>query len=167
MNINQKVYFYNEIKWKSKNFFLLYLLYKMMLGVKKSKSKGKVRKSQGKNQVRKSQGKNQVRKNQGKKSQGKKSQGRKNQGKSQGKKSQGKKSQGKSQGKSPIKVMTHKNDTVDLLQHSKKYMNRKSPPYPANKMCGQKRLGNDDNVYHSKPNKNGICTWRKIPNNGY
>ena len=108
-----------------------------MLGVKKS-------------QVKKSQ----VKKSQGRKSQGRKSQGRKNQVK-------------KSQGKSPIKVMKHKNDTVDLLQHSKKYMNRKSPPYPANKMCGQKRLGNDDNVYHSKPNKNGICTWRKIPNNGY
>jgi hypothetical protein len=50
----------------------------------------------------------------------------------------------------------------DLQMFTKKYRDRKSPAYPANKMCGQTRLGNDDNLYISKPNKNGICSWRKL-----
>jgi len=50
----------------------------------------------------------------------------------------------------------------DLQQFTKKYTDRPSPPYPANKMCGKTRLGNDDNLYISKPNKNGICSWKRI-----
>ena len=50
----------------------------------------------------------------------------------------------------------------DLQQFTKKYTDRPSPPYPANKMCGQTRLGNDDNLYISKANKNGICSWKRV-----
>lgn len=50
-------------------------------------------------------------------------------------------------------------------QHSmtlKKYKNRKSPPYPANENCNKKMIGNDGNLYISKPNINNICSWKKI-----
>ena len=44
----------------------------------------------------------------------------------------------------------------------KKYADRKSPPYPANKNCSKKMKGNDGNIYESKPNKNNICSWKKL-----
>ena len=44
----------------------------------------------------------------------------------------------------------------------KKYKNRKSPPYPANENCNKKMKGNDGNMYISKPNKNNICSWKKV-----
>lgn len=43
----------------------------------------------------------------------------------------------------------------------KKYSDRKSPPYPANKNCGKKMEGNDGEMYESTPNKNNVCTWKK------
>ena len=43
-----------------------------------------------------------------------------------------------------------------------KNKSRKSPPYPANKNCGKKMKGNDGNTYESKPNKNNVCSWKKI-----
>jgi hypothetical protein len=43
-----------------------------------------------------------------------------------------------------------------------KYETRNSPPYPANENCNEIMVGNDGNKYESMPNKNGICTWRKI-----
>lgn len=50
-------------------------------------------------------------------------------------------------------------------EHSKtlkKYKNRKSPPYPANENCNKKMIGNDGNYYISKPNKNNVCSWKKV-----
>jgi len=44
----------------------------------------------------------------------------------------------------------------------RKYNERKSPPYPANKNCGKKMAGNDGEMYESKPNKNNVCSWKKI-----
>jgi hypothetical protein len=44
----------------------------------------------------------------------------------------------------------------------KKYTTRPSPPIPANKNCGKTAIGNDDNLYESRPNKNGVCTWRLL-----
>lgn len=41
-----------------------------------------------------------------------------------------------------------------------KYQTRPSPPYPANDYCGKTMKGNDGNKYLSKPNKNGICSWK-------
>jgi len=43
-----------------------------------------------------------------------------------------------------------------------KYKIRNSPPYPANENCNKIMTGNDGNEYKSTPNKNGICTWKKI-----
>jgi hypothetical protein len=44
-------------------------------------------------------------------------------------------------------------------QTAKKYTSRKSPPYPANKCCGEQKKGNDGNTYTSVPDKNGRCRW--------
>jgi hypothetical protein len=46
-------------------------------------------------------------------------------------------------------------------QTGKKYMNRSSPNYPANKCCGKTLFGNDSHAYTSVPNKNGVCRWVK------
>jgi len=43
-----------------------------------------------------------------------------------------------------------------------KYLNRPSPPHPANKHCGKTKKGNDGKMYKSVPNKNGVCTWKKV-----
>jgi hypothetical protein len=43
-----------------------------------------------------------------------------------------------------------------------KYKNRPSPPYPANEWCGERKKGNDGNMYISKSNKNNVCRWIKI-----
>lgn len=52
---------------------------------------------------------------------------------------------------------THKTQTI-----KNKYKMRDSPPYPANENCDKIMVGNDGKKYKSVPNKNGICTWRKI-----
>jgi hypothetical protein len=52
--------------------------------------------------------------------------------------------------------------TTNPKRTIKKYSERKSPPYPANKNCGKKLKGNDGNLYESKPNKNGVCSWKKV-----
>ena len=44
----------------------------------------------------------------------------------------------------------------------KKYRTRKSPPYPANDYCNKKKKGNDGFMYISKPNKNKVCSWKKV-----
>ena len=47
-------------------------------------------------------------------------------------------------------------------RYTKKYRNRKSPPFPGNDMfCrGMTARGNDGKLYLSKPNKNGVYSWR-------
>lgn len=50
---------------------------------------------------------------------------------------------------------------------SKKYLSRPSPPYPANKCCGERKVGNDGTYYKSVPNFRGICRWVKIPSAGF
>jgi hypothetical protein len=52
---------------------------------------------------------------------------------------------------------THTNKTL-----KNKYKIRNSTPYPANENCNKIMTGNDKNKYKSTPNKNGICTWKKI-----
>lgn len=44
----------------------------------------------------------------------------------------------------------------------KKYLDRPSPPFPANDYCGQTLPGNDGNMYESRANKNGVCAWKKV-----
>ena len=64
------------------------------------------------------------------------------------------------------KNMTEKMKRVSgKKQHKKtekKYKHRKSPPYPANENCNRQMIGNDGNLYISKPNINNICSWKKI-----
>ena len=52
--------------------------------------------------------------------------------------------------------------TKCVMQTTKKYLSRPSPPYPANKCCGMKKIGNDGAKYVAEPSANGICAWKKI-----
>ena len=61
-----------------------------------------------------------------------------------------------------IESVTGKNHVNEHKKTLKKYKNRRSPPYPANENCNKKMVGNDGNWYISKPNKNNICSWKKI-----
>jgi hypothetical protein len=63
--------------------------------------------------------------------------------------------------KTKLKTTTQKND-VRHRKTNKKYTSRNSPPYPANENCFKKMIGNDRTYYISTPNKNGICTWKKV-----
>lgn len=49
-----------------------------------------------------------------------------------------------------------------VMQTTKKYLTRPSPPYPANDCCGKKKTGNDGFQYISEPNAMGICAWKKV-----
>ena len=46
-----------------------------------------------------------------------------------------------------------------MPQTQERYLTRDSPPYPANKCCGYKKLGNDGTTYLSKRGSNGVCRW--------
>jgi hypothetical protein len=61
-----------------------------------------------------------------------------------------------------MKSLSGRNAVNSHSKTLKKYKGRKSPPYPANKNCGKKMKGNDGNMYESKPNKNDVCSWKKI-----
>jgi len=61
-----------------------------------------------------------------------------------------------------IKSVSSKNAINQHSKTLKKYKNRKSPPYPANENCNKKMKGNDGSMYISNPNKNNICSWKKI-----
>lgn len=61
-----------------------------------------------------------------------------------------------------IKSVSGRNGVNNHSKTLKKYKDRKSPPYPANDNCNKKMKGNDGNMYISKPNKNNICSWKKI-----
>jgi hypothetical protein len=52
-----------------------------------------------------------------------------------------------------------------LNQHSrtlKRYKERNSPPCSANDNCNKQMIGNDGKLYISKPNKNNVCSWRRV-----
>jgi hypothetical protein len=51
--------------------------------------------------------------------------------------------------------------TQCVMQTTKKYLSRPSPPYPANKCCGKTMTGNDGAKYIAKPNVSGMCSWKK------
>ena len=61
-----------------------------------------------------------------------------------------------------LKSVSSRNGRNEHSKTLKKYKNRKSPPYPANENCNKKMVGNDGNMYISKPNKNNVCSWKKI-----
>jgi len=50
-------------------------------------------------------------------------------------------------------------------QHAKtlkRYAGRPSPSLPANDYCGKKKQGNDGNMYESRPNVAGVCSWKRV-----
>ena len=49
-----------------------------------------------------------------------------------------------------------------VMQTTKKYISRPSPPYPANKCCGQIMTGNDGSKYESIQKTTGMCAWKKV-----
>jgi hypothetical protein len=51
-----------------------------------------------------------------------------------------------------------------IEQITSKYTKRGSPPYPAMDCKNRVMLGNDENVYKSKPDKNGTYKWIKTAN---
>ena len=61
-----------------------------------------------------------------------------------------------------IKEVSKRNAINMHSKTLKKYKTRNSPPYPANKNCNKTMKGNDGNMYISNPNKNNICSWKKL-----
>jgi hypothetical protein len=57
-----------------------------------------------------------------------------------------------------------KSDSGCVEQFTKKYQERPSPAYPANKCCGESKRGKDGLMYESRADKNGVCTWKKVKN---
>ena len=49
-----------------------------------------------------------------------------------------------------------------VMETTKKYLSRPSPPYPANKCCGKTMTGNDGAKYTSVQKVSGICAWKKV-----
>jgi hypothetical protein len=49
-----------------------------------------------------------------------------------------------------------------VIRKTKKYRNRSSPPYPANKCPGVKKMGNDGRYYKSVADVNGIYKWTRV-----
>lgn len=76
-----------------------------------------------------------------------------------------KKSTDKKPKKSVVKkpVVKKSNKTGGCTQQTaKKYMDRPSPPFPANECCDREMLGNDGSMYVSRADKNGRCAWKKV-----
>jgi hypothetical protein len=67
----------------------------------------------------------------------------------------------KSQRKSMTAKINNLSSKRPIAKTLKKYINRKSPPYPANENCNKRMIGNDGNMYISRPNKNNVCSWIK------
>jgi len=68
-----------------------------------------------------------------------------------------------SKAKPKIKSVS-KSDSGCVEQFTKKYQERPSPAYPANKCCGESKRGKDGLMYESRADKNGVCTWKKVKN---
>jgi len=64
--------------------------------------------------------------------------------------------------KKTINEVSSKNAMNNNNKTLKKYKNRNSPPFSANKICGKIAKGNDGNKYKSTPNKNNVCSWKQI-----
>ena len=49
-----------------------------------------------------------------------------------------------------------------IRQTTKKYVTRKSPPFPANECKNSVKIGNDGQMYRSTPDKNRVYRWKLI-----
>lgn len=65
-------------------------------------------------------------------------------------------------GKKSGKKVVKKSGKTCIKQHTKKYVTRSSPPYPANACPGLYMKGNDDKMYASLPDINGVYRWIRI-----
>ena len=67
--------------------------------------------------------------------------------------------------KSPSPRMSPRKSPSRRMSQSKKdkYANRPSPAFPAQDHCGDVMEGNDGLLYESRANKNGVCSWKKLP----
>jgi len=72
-----------------------------------------------------------------------------------------------SPGKSPMMSSSPRKSPIKsrrMTQSKKdKYANRPSPAVPAQEHCGEVMEGNDGLMYESRSNKNGVCSWKKLP----
>lgn len=50
-----------------------------------------------------------------------------------------------------------------IKQTTKKYTQRKRPPFPAEDCKGMRMKGNDGKLYESRLNDKGVYTWRIVP----
>lgn len=66
--------------------------------------------------------------------------------------------------KKSVKESASKSGSGCVEQFTKKYQERPSPAYPANKCCGESKRGKDGFMYESRADKNGVCTWKKVKN---
>ena len=66
--------------------------------------------------------------------------------------------------KKSVKKESVSSDSGCVEQFTKKYQERPSPAYPANKCCGELKRGKDGLMYESRADKNGVCTWKKVKN---
>ena len=76
-----------------------------------------------------------------------------------------KRSRSKSPRKSPKKYRYNNQDPFSWSKSKfNKHMERKSPFLSANANCGKTMRGNDETMWISTRNKNGICTWKRMKN---
>ena len=61
-----------------------------------------------------------------------------------------------------VKKLSGRNAVNNHAKTLKKYKTRNSPPYPANKNCDRTMMGNDGQMYVSRANINGVCSWRLL-----
>lgn len=67
---------------------------------------------------------------------------------------------------SSLQSPVEKSEPKCVQQTTAKYTKRKSPPFPANECPGAKKIGNDGLWYESRPDKNNVHRWYKVPTKG-
>jgi hypothetical protein len=61
-----------------------------------------------------------------------------------------------------LQSVSGKNGINNHSKTLKKYQDRKSPPFPANKNRSKEMMGNDGKMYISTANKNDVYSWKKV-----
>lgn len=62
----------------------------------------------------------------------------------------------------PPQMSNNRRSSSCRRQTSKKYTDRPSPAFPANKCCGERKLGKDNLMWISVRASNGICRWQHV-----
>jgi len=61
-----------------------------------------------------------------------------------------------------IRNVSGRNAIQNHSKTLKRFQGRPSPSLPANQFCGKTKKGNDGNMYLSAPNKNNVCSWKRV-----